>query len=304
MGVIATLIGAHPLAVSAQERRTGGTGLSVFVDPNFRGDSATFRNNIPDLRTVRLNDEITSVQVERGEAWEVCEDVNFGGRCRVFSGDEPDLRRVGWNDTISSVRLVRGGRGGFTQNNARSRTRIELFSGRRFSGVSHAFDEGVPNLLAFGFNDQAMSLRLAPSETWEVCVDANYRNCRLINSSWPDLGDVGMSTRISSLRPADRGDRGSRGGEAVGRERARLVLYDQRNFRGQSILLNEASPNFGAFNGKAESVQVEGGTWEICTGSGFQGRCTIVSGDTTDLGRMGLRNNVRSARPVRAASPR
>jgi hypothetical protein len=101
MGVIATLIGALPPPVSAQERRTGGTGLSVFVDPNFRGDSATFRNDIPDLRTVRLNDEITSVQVGRGEAWEVCEDINFGGRCRVFSDDEPDLRRVGWNDTIS-----------------------------------------------------------------------------------------------------------------------------------------------------------------------------------------------------------
>jgi hypothetical protein len=306
--VLAAVIGIWAsLPAAAQERRVAGIGLAVFVDPNFRGDSATFRADVPDLRAARLNDEITSVQVGRGEAWEVCEDINFGGRCRVLIGDESDLRRVGWNDKISSVRLVRegpgsrAGRGGAPRDTARLRGPIELFSETGFSGASQVFDNGIPNLLPLGFNDRARSLRLAPSETWEVCEDANYRNCRVINSSVTDLGDVGMSTRISSLRPVGRV---GRPGPGFGRERARLVLYDQRNFRGPSILVEQASPNFGRFGATAESIQVEGGIWEVCSGTSFQGRCTIVSTDAADLGRIGLRDNVRSARPVRMASPR
>ncbi len=290
---------------AAQDRQIGGVGLSVFADPEFRGDSATFRDDVPDLRAFRLNDQITSVRVGRGETWEVCENVNYAGRCQIVSGDEADLRRVGWSDSISSARRVRGGRGAFPNAGGR-RSGIELFSEPGFRGARRTFDEAVPNLSSEGFNDQAMSVRLAPREEWEICADANYRNCRVIGASSPNLSDLGMSTRISSLRPSTQGDRGDGGfgrGRPQGRE-GRLVLYDQRNFRGQSVVVEDVTGDFGRFSGRAESVQVEGGTWEVCTGADFRGRCILVSESANDLGQLGLRNNVGSARPVRTAGPR
>ena len=296
-------------SVAAQDRQAGGVGLTVFADPDFRGQSATFRDDVSDLRQVRMNDRITSVAVGRGEVWEVCENVNFGGRCQILSGEESDLRRVGWNDNISSARLVRNSRGRDGRvrgpSDQAGRGGIELFSGTGFNGVSRTFDGDVPNLLSYGFNDQAMSLRIGRSETWEICSDANYRKCRVINSSMPDLGQVGMSTRISSLRLLSQSERSDLGrGRQSFPSRARLVLFDQRNFRGQTILVDDDMANFGSFAGRAESMQVEGGTWEVCTGSGFRGRCTTLSGDVADLGSIGLRNNVSSARPLRNSSSR
>jgi hypothetical protein len=48
----------------------------------------------------------------------------------------------------------------------------------------------------------------------------------------------------------------------------------------------------------AESVQVRGGSWELCERSAFNGRCVVVSGNLTDLSSLGLRNRVASVRPV------
>jgi hypothetical protein len=311
--ILMLLVAALPLALAApdtaaaQGRRGGSVGLTVFTDPDFRGESATFRDDISDLRSVRLNDEITSLFVARGETWEVCEDANFSGRCQVVTNEESDLRPLGWNDRISSVRRLRGGRGGGFAGGIGRGAGIELYERRDFRGGSRAFDEAIPNLRDAGFNDQAMSVRLGGRQAWEVCVDANYRNCRVIDASTSDLSDVGMSSRISSLRPWNQGNRRDDGfGQGrPGFPRApRLVLFDQRNFRGQSVTVDQTSGNLGGFGDRAESVQVEGGTWEICTDAGFRGRCTIVSEDTTDLGRLGLRNNVGSARPVRNAVPR
>jgi len=115
-----------------------------------------------------------------------------------------------------------------------------------------------------------------------------------------------MSSRISSLRPLNqntRGDQGANGRPGFSRA-PRLVLFDQRNFRGQSVQVDEATTSLSGFDGRAESVQVEGGTWEICTEASYRGRCVVVSADASDLGRIGLRNNVGSARPVRTAAAR
>lgn len=93
----------------AQERQMGGVGITVFADPNFRGKSATYRQDVPDLQPLGLNDKVSSLRVGRGEQWEVCEHANYQGRCVVVSGNEADLRRNSWNDLISSFRRVRVG---------------------------------------------------------------------------------------------------------------------------------------------------------------------------------------------------
>lgn len=72
-------------AAFAQPREIGGIGLTVFADRNFRGQSATLRNNTPNLQAIGLNDAVSSLQVAPGEQWEVCEHANYKGRCVVVS---------------------------------------------------------------------------------------------------------------------------------------------------------------------------------------------------------------------------
>ncbi len=106
-------VSALSLDASAQRGRFGGYGgITVYEDPDFRGDSVTFRNDVPDLRQEGLNDRISSLEVDGNQAWEVCRDVNFGGGCRVFQGSIENLRSEGWNDRISSMRAV-----GYARNN-------------------------------------------------------------------------------------------------------------------------------------------------------------------------------------------
>jgi hypothetical protein len=84
-------------ALFTQERQIGGVGLTVFTDRNFRGRSATIRDDMPNLQAIGLNDAVSSLQVGPGEQWEVCEHANYEGRCVVVSGSEFDLRPSKWN---------------------------------------------------------------------------------------------------------------------------------------------------------------------------------------------------------------
>lgn len=88
----------------------GNASITVYRDANFRGQSMTFREEIPNLRNSGLNDAITSLRLERG-SWEVCENANYRGRCQIINGDVRDLGRSSMNDRISSLRPAR--RGGY-----------------------------------------------------------------------------------------------------------------------------------------------------------------------------------------------
>ena len=129
---IALAVSALGLDASAQQRGrgyggyNGYSGITVYEHPDFRGESVTFRNEVADLREHGLNDQISSIEVDGNQAWEVCRDVHFGGGCRVFQGTIDDLRSQGWNDRISSMRavgFVRGNsnRGGVWGNQQRQR---------------------------------------------------------------------------------------------------------------------------------------------------------------------------------------
>lgn len=137
-----------------------------------------------------------------------------------------------------------------------------------------------------------MSLRVPPSSQWEICADANYRGCMVVNSDWADLARVNYARRISSARPWQQG-----GGGVPAPGAMRLVLFDELNYRGRAFNVDNARPTLTGFNNRAESVQVFGGTWELCDSAGFRGRCVVVSANVQDLGALGLRNRVGSARP-------
>ncbi len=88
----------------------GGSGITVFEDRNFRGDAATYQNNVASLPS-RFNNRISSVRVGAGEQWQVCDQANYRGQCVTVSGEENDLGRNNWDNRISSMRRLSGGGG-------------------------------------------------------------------------------------------------------------------------------------------------------------------------------------------------
>ncbi len=84
----------------------GRNSITVYEDANFRGASATFNGEMPNLGRRQLNDNISSMQMNG--TWEVCTDPYFRGTCQTFTGDVRNLNSSMVNDRISSLRPVRG----------------------------------------------------------------------------------------------------------------------------------------------------------------------------------------------------
>jgi hypothetical protein len=192
-----------PTLLVTQERQIGGIGLTVFAERNFRGRSATFRENIADLRTVGLNDRVSSLRVGANEFWEVCEHVEFLGRCLAVSGSEPDLRRVSWHNIISSARRVRaGGRGRGGIGLPVERPQLVLFDSRQFRGRS--FNVGTATETLSGFANRAESLRVV-GLAWQICDRPRFAGrCETVSQDVGDLRPLAMANRVASARPVRR----------------------------------------------------------------------------------------------------
>lgn len=201
--VVAAAFGlARTASLEAQPyRRSGDVGISVFQDENFRGRSASFRRDVPDLRKFGMNDRISSLRVAPGELWEICEHPNYEGRCQTFSGDERDLRRVGWQDRVTSLRRV-GRRPGEGYPPDREGGLI-LYSDRFFRGDARPLRRAVEDMRRIGFDDRAESVRVG-NEPWELCEHPNFRRCQLVDRDLENLDDLRLSRKITSARPARR----------------------------------------------------------------------------------------------------
>ena len=79
-----------------------------------------------------------------------------------------------------------------------------------------------------------------------------------------------------------------------------LVFYDQPNYRGDARDIRNSAGNLGSAGDRARSVEVRGGTWELCDGASRNARCITVDEDVPDLRRLGFRNGVTT---VREAAP-
>lgn len=182
--------------------RAPSTGITVFEHINYRGAVVTFTRDTPDLRPSRMNGRISSFVIANNETWEVCEGRNYTGRCTTFTGREPDLTRRNLNDRIESLRRARSGRGG-SQPPPTTAWRLELFAGKDFSGQRVVLTGPTPDFShrSVRFNDRAMSVRMPRGQSWEICVNANYDDCRVITESMPDLGVIGFNRVVSSARP-------------------------------------------------------------------------------------------------------
>ena len=193
--VIGTVVGT-----SAQQRQRGSVGITIFTDSNFRGKSATFREDVSDLVRHGLNDKISSLIVAPGEQWEVCEHTNYQGRCVVVSGEEPELKRHSWSDVISSFRRV-GSAAVFPPGGPTPPSQgdwyIVLYDRSSYRGNPMNYNGPVSNLAGF----RAASVTIGRG-VWDLCEGPNFTGrCVTLDRSVPDLSTYGLGNRVASVRP-------------------------------------------------------------------------------------------------------
>jgi hypothetical protein len=212
-------ITALGVSTSAQSRRNSSVGVTVYVNPNFSGQSASFRDDTPTLVPYGLNDKISSIQIPSGETWEVCQDINYGNQCQVFSGSVSDLRSMGWSDRISSLRRIsNNGGGGFRGRQPGGvyapgvQQGLLFYTQSGYRGTSRLVTDGSSNM---GFSARQGSVQLRGGGAWEVC-DGSAR-CATVNQDVSDVSQLGLRGRITSIRFVD--DSQSYGSNGRGRGR-------------------------------------------------------------------------------------
>jgi len=88
---------------------------------------------------------------------------------------------------------------------AQAMAQVTFYEGVGFRGRAFTTDKPVRNFQRSGFNDRASSV-VVDGGRWEVCEDAGFEgDCVVLRpGSYESLARMGMSKRISSVRPAAR----------------------------------------------------------------------------------------------------
>jgi len=185
-------------------------------------------------------------------------------------------------------------------------TEFVIFKQANFKGASHTV-KGEVNNLEGGFARAGESL-IVRGGSWEACTGDHFKgNCRVFGpGEYPSL-DPGFNKGITSVRflgdkVAKRDDRDEHRGQREERHHARgsVDLYGGQDFRGRSVRLerNESDLAKQGFDGRASSLVVHDGAWELCSEPGFAGRCQVFRpGEYRYLA--GLDDRVSSIRQVR-----
>lgn len=183
-------------------------GITLFRDLDFSGAHQTFTADVSDLRgSIVGNDTVTSVRVTRECRARLYSDSEFRGAYLEVDRDASDLRGspIG-NDTVSSLQVRCEGDGeGWSGSESGSgpSDRVTLYEDTDFQGSAFSFDSDVGDLRsAFGANDEASSVRVAPGCTVRLYPDPQFRGSYTeTNSDISDLrGSRVGNDSISSLQ--------------------------------------------------------------------------------------------------------
>ena len=176
-----------------QLERVPAGSLELYAGTDYSGRRIVLTGPAPDFRRFQFNDRALSLRAVSGEAWEVCYNINFDD-CRVVDGEIPNLARFNLQGISSAKPRPRGWQ-------LRPANAVELYAGVDFSGEMVALRGATIDLNHEHFNDRAESIRVPRGQQWEVCVDAKFNNCRVIDHDIRDLSAEGLNRNISSLRP-------------------------------------------------------------------------------------------------------
>ena len=178
--------------------------VTLFSSPNFYGQNVEINRDVRDLREYRFNDDAMSIQIPRGQRWEVCEDSDYRGRCEVLDEDTSNLGRYGLANRLSSMRRIDnlsggypGGGGGWDRGGE-----IILYDGFSQTGRAVRIEDEIGNLEQLGFNDRAQSLEVRGHGRWLVCEDSQYRGrCEEVSGRVDNLRF--LNRQVSSVRRLD-----------------------------------------------------------------------------------------------------
>ena len=199
-------------------------------------------------------------------------------------------------------------------------TEFVIYKQANFKGPSQTV-KGEVNVLEGGFAREGASL-IVKGGYWEACTGDRFKgDCRAFApGEYPSL-DPMFHHRITSVRflgndpkiaryearqerreaRDDRRDDRREWREARRDEaRGTVDLYNGQDFRGRSVRVerNERDLANLSFDGRASSVVVHDGVWELCSEPGFGGRCQVFRpGEYRHIA--GLDDRVSSLRQIR-----
>ena len=267
----------------AQRPQINGPGITVFTERNFRGRTTFSREDVDNLVLLGLNDEISSLRIGPGERWEICEGARYKGSCIIVSGNEPDLETKSFDNLISSMRRLYGeppppGGPPFESDD------IVIFDRTNYRGRRTNYKLSNPSI-----RNSGRSVMIGRG-LWEICKGKNYSaGCITLDRSVPDLGVYNMRNRVLSVRLKGKGGIVSPALDSY----LGIVVYDRTHYRGTPtnayIQLYPYKP--------IRSIVITGGTWLICQGGNFSGRCVMLSSSVPDLSKFNIRK-VGSLRPI------
>ncbi len=198
-------------------------------------------------------------------------------------------------------------------------TEFIIYKQPDFRGASHVV-KGEVNNLEGGFAGEGSSL-IVRGGFWQVCTRTHFQgDCHVLaEGEYPRLG-ADLDDRIVAVRFLGHDPRVARHEvRDPDREARRLArqerqygdryadryaqgtvdLYGRPGFRGRSLRIEERVPSLWErrFDGRASSMIVHDGRWQVCTEPRFEGRCRVYGpGEYPTLG--GLDDRISSLRPV------
>ena len=178
---------------------------------------------------------------------------------------------------------------------------VTFYEREGFQGESFTTRRQIGDFGRFGFNDRASSVVVGgeSSERWQVCEDVRFTGrCAVLRpGQYPSLQAMGLNNRISSVQAMARDETPAAPAPVAGR----VVFYEREGFGGRSFTTQTELADFSrtGFNDRVSSVQVFGGSWEVCRDNGFAGPCAVLRpGQYPSLVAMGLDNSISSVRAV------
>jgi len=191
-------------------------------------------------------------------------------------------------------------------------TEFVIYKQANFRGPSQTV-KGEVNNLEGGFAREGSSLRVKGGY-WEACTGDHFKgNCRVFapgdyanlepgwNQQITSVRFLGTDPKLARKEARDEHRQDRREWREARREAHGAVeLYGGQDFRGRSVRIerNERDLADQSFDGRASSLVVHEGTWELCSEPGFAGRCQVFRpGEYRYLA--GLDDRVSSLRQVR-----
>lgn len=261
--------------------------IELYEQAQFQGMALGLDRANPNLADYGFDNKTLSVVVRSGN-WELCTDAQFRGSCLVLGPGQHATLPSGLQRSLSSVRPKDAGS---TDQGSDANAAVVLYDDGDYGGKSLAVNGPIASLGKVGMGDRVSSVDVRRG-IWQICEDSNFDGTCIVLEPGRHHLSGGMHDEASSIRPlygANRQPLPDAGG---------LTLYENSDFSGRSLLLTSATEYLGrvGFGDMTSAVEVHSGLWDVCTDSGYKGRC-ITLGPGRHVLTGSLHDRASSVRP-------